>query len=67
MPIPNNPITRQAYSPDEVAEMYGIGRTTIFAEIRAGKIEARKVGARTLISAAEAERWFASLSTRTAA
>jgi hypothetical protein len=46
---------------DEFCKIYDLGRTKTYALIKAGAIEARKVGARTKIVAASAERWAASL------
>jgi hypothetical protein len=52
---------REAFSPDEFAKRNSIGRTTVFAEIKAGRLNARKVGSRTVITR-EAERaWQKSL------
>jgi hypothetical protein len=44
--------------------MVGIGRTTAFALIGAGQWEARKAGARTLVTVASIERWAESLPRR---
>lgn len=43
---------------------YNIGRTTVFALISNGELEARKCGSRTLISRAAGEKWFAALPPR---
>lgn len=39
----------------------GIGRTAVYAEMKAGRLSARKFGRRTIIPQVEAERWLASL------
>jgi excisionase family DNA binding protein len=39
----------------------GIGRTTFYAQVRAGKIRLRKLGAKSLIARADAEAWLAAL------
>ncbi len=52
---------RVALSVEHFCEQYGIGRTYAFGLIRAGKLLAVKAGKRTLIPAAEADRWFESL------
>ena len=52
---------RDAFSPDEFAKRYGIGRTTIFAEIKAGRLVARKIGKRTVITVQDGRAWLASL------
>jgi excisionase family DNA binding protein len=45
----------------EFAEAYGLGRTSVYAEIKKGVLRARKAGARTLISSEDAEAWFRAL------
>ena len=40
---------------------YNIGRTTFYAEVKAGRIRPVKVGRKTLIPEPEAARWLASL------
>jgi excisionase family DNA binding protein len=45
----------------EFCRRYGIGRTTAYAEIAAGRLRAVKVGKRTLISVDAAEAWLVSL------
>jgi excisionase family DNA binding protein len=52
---------REAFSPDEFAQRYGIGRGTVFSEIKAGRLVARKIGKRTLISIADGRQWLESL------
>lgn len=46
---------------DVVAEYRGMSRTKLYGEIKAGKIEARKLGNRTVITADEMDRYVASL------
>ena len=50
-----------AYSPDEFADSTGLGRTTVYAEIKAMRLKARKVGTRTVITAEDARAYLASL------
>lgn len=45
----------------EFCARYGVGRTTAYALLQSGSIEAVRVGARTLIDAESAEAWAASL------
>ncbi len=53
--------TKQAASPHEFGKRYGLSIATVFRLIRDQKVEARKCGRRTLITA-EAERtWLDSL------
>jgi excisionase family DNA binding protein len=40
---------------------FNIGKTRLYEEIAEGRLPARKVGTKTLISVADAERWFAGL------
>jgi hypothetical protein len=50
-------MTRRAYTPSDFCAAYGIGRKKLYAEIKSGKLSARKVGRRTIILMQEAERW----------
>jgi excisionase family DNA binding protein len=60
----NSPTTfRLAYSVTEAAELAGIGRTAMFAAIKAGRITARKFGKRTLIAAEDLKAFLDSLPT----
>ena len=45
----------------EFGGLTGLGRTTIYSEIAAGRLLAVKVGRRTLVPAVEAARWLAAL------
>jgi excisionase family DNA binding protein len=54
--------TRSAYTvEDSGRRLGGIGRTTVYGLIAAGKLEAVKLGSRTLITAASIEALLASL------
>jgi excisionase family DNA binding protein len=48
---------RDFYSLDEFAERNGIGLTTTYLEIKAGRLHAHKLGRRTLISVEDAKAW----------
>lgn len=50
---------RNCFSVKEFCYRNGIGRATAYNEIKAGRLHIKKVGRRTLISAAEEQRWFA--------
>jgi excisionase family DNA binding protein len=50
-----------AFSINDFCVRYGIGRTTIYEEIRTGRLEAVKVGRRTLITEQAAQDWLRSL------
>ena len=52
---------RKAYPIKDFCHVYGVGRSLAYDMIRRGELEARKAGRRTLITAASADRWFASL------
>lgn len=45
----------------EFCQDYGIGLTKFYAEIRAGRLKARKVGRKTLVADEDAEAWAAAL------
>jgi hypothetical protein len=40
---------------------YGVGRTTAYAEIKEGRLRARKCGKRTIITEDDAEEWLRGL------
>lgn len=50
-----------AFSINDFCQWASIGRTAAYAELKAGRLSARKFGRRTLIAKAEAERWLGSL------
>jgi excisionase family DNA binding protein len=50
-----------AYTVKQFCATYGVGRTFTYAEVKAGRLRLVKAGNRTLIGAAEAQRWFDSL------
>lgn len=49
---------RAAYSIVEVAAMTSLARTTIYKEIRAGRLHVSKVGRRALITQAQFDAWM---------
>jgi hypothetical protein len=55
-----------AYSIPQFCSACAVGRTFVYEEIKAGRLGTCKAGRRTLIAAAEARRWFASLRRTTA-
>ena len=56
-----------AYSIDRFCKRSGLGRSFVYAAIKAGELQARKAGRRTLILHDEGERYLRSLpSIRTA-
>jgi len=56
-----NPIDRDGYDVGEFAERHGISRSQTYNEINSGRLVARKVGSRTIITREDAERWRKSL------
>jgi hypothetical protein len=50
-------LLQQSYSLDEFARQNAIGLTTVRGEIKAGRLAARKVGRRTIITAEDAKAW----------
>ena len=49
------------YSITEFAKAHGLGRSTVYRLLREGGLTARKVGKRTVITAADASEWRESL------
>jgi hypothetical protein len=52
---------RAAFSIESFAHAHEIGRTTTLELIRSGKLTARKIGTRTIITAEDARVWRESL------
>ncbi len=48
-----------AYSIRDVCDLTSAGRTAIYAEIKLGRLIARKVGRRTIILESELKAWLA--------
>jgi hypothetical protein len=48
---------QDAYSVDDFARRHGIGRTTAYEEIKDGRLIARKVRGRTLVTIEDARAW----------
>ena len=57
----SSPQTKRGFSVEEFCEIYDIGRSTAYNEIREGRLKARKVGKRTIIGDEDAEDWFSKL------
>ncbi|MER2265195.1 helix-turn-helix domain-containing protein [Methylobacterium oxalidis] len=66
MPQPNlsEPEAPLALGIVEAARAAGIGRSTVFEEINAGRLKARKAGRRTLILRDDLAAWLAALPQR---
>jgi hypothetical protein len=54
-------MNERALSIDAFCERYGVGRTLAYAEIKAGRLKARKIGKRTVIPVDASEDWLAGL------
>jgi len=52
---------RKAFGIDEFCQVFGVGRTTTYSEIKLGRLRARKVGTRTLIASDDADDWLRKL------
>jgi len=48
----------RAMSLPQFCERYGPGRTTAYLEIQSGRLRARKIGRRTVITEDDAEDWL---------
>jgi excisionase family DNA binding protein len=55
---------QEAYSIEEFRTAFSIGRSVVYDEIRAGRLRALKVGARTLITRDDAIAWLRNLPAR---
>jgi excisionase family DNA binding protein len=53
--------SRALYSPRETEQIIGVSHATIYRLIAAGKLDARKLGGKTLITAGSIERLVADL------
>jgi excisionase family DNA binding protein len=54
-------LRRLGYSIEHLAKEVDVGRSTIYNEIAAGRLIARKVGRRTVVRRSDAIRWLRSL------
>ena len=52
---------RRAWSIGALSQATGIGRTRLYEEIRYKRLRAKKLGARTVITAEAADAWLAEL------
>jgi hypothetical protein len=51
--------TLRAYTINSFVQAFPISRTSVYEEIKAGRLRSRKVAGRTLIATEDAEAWFA--------
>jgi len=54
-------LARRARTVKQFCADYGVGKTLTYAEIKAGRLRARKVGFKTLILHQDSEAWARSL------
>ena len=54
--MPTEP-TPQAFTVDQFCVRNNVGRTTTYAEIKAGRLRAKKVGTKTIIPAKDEQVW----------
>jgi excisionase family DNA binding protein len=52
---------QRAMNITEFCERYGPGRTTAYEELKSGRLRARKIGRRTIITEDDAEDWLRNL------
>ena len=57
----NNEDKKGAYSVAEFMAFASIGRTKLYQEINEGRLKARKLGAKTVILASDAQAWLEAL------
>jgi hypothetical protein len=63
----NEPIASAAMDMNEFCRWSCIGKTKAYAEIKAGRLRVRKIGAKTVVLRSDAEAWLNSLPTASAA
>ena len=51
----------RARSIDQFCQCFAVGRTTAYEQIKMGRLRARKVGKRTIITDDDAEEWLRNL------
>ena len=51
-------VPRLAFTIEQLAELAGVGRTTLFGEIGAGRLRAKKIGRRTVVLISDAQIWL---------
>lgn len=52
---------KAAFTIKEFCQCYGVGRSLVYEEMKAGRLRARKAGGRTLVLAEDATAWAQSL------
>ncbi|GGF82120.1 hypothetical protein GCM10007301_47790 [Azorhizobium oxalatiphilum] len=65
--LPTNTLDPAAFDVLNAARIMGVGRSTVFEEIKTGRLEARKIGRKTLITRSAIENWLSNLPVRAVA
>ncbi len=58
-PMPTSTPSRKALRPKEIAELYGIGPSTIYNAIYAGRLQSHRIGRAHTVPVEEVARWLA--------
>ena len=58
-------MTKELYTVREFCDTFGIGRTTFYAEVKAGRLRIVKIGTASRVTRADADAWVASLPSAT--
>jgi Helix-turn-helix domain len=56
-----HPPRPRAMGIEDFCDLYGPGRTKVYEEIKSGRLRARKIGKRTIITVDDAEDWLRQL------
>jgi predicted DNA-binding transcriptional regulator AlpA len=54
---------KRALNVEQFCKRYGIGKSTLYVQIRKGRLRLRKIGKRSVIAIEDAEIWFKNLRT----
>lgn len=57
----SSPLTRLAYAMADLAEVTGLGRTTLYEEAKAGRLRLTKCGTRTIVLAEDVRAFLDAL------
>jgi excisionase family DNA binding protein len=49
---------QRVFSIEEFCRNFGVGRTKVYEELKLGRLRARKIGRRTIITAEDAGSWL---------
>lgn len=58
---------KRALQIQEFCELYGVGKSTMYEEVKAGRLTVRKIGKRSLIAVDDADAWLENLPRQQAA